>query len=317
MPPRPLTARELRALSEQLGELGTRAQALLKDGEHEATIELLSAHCAAPDANPVAMVLLANALVTDAFEVMFDRIEENATQALDWLARAHSRGFVSPAVERWEVSLQRALASERRQRVRVEARAEKILAGGAGKLKAFEIATSAHALSKRCDYARASRLFRLAAERAAQEPPPIVDGKPRYRNDFNHLIRALICAVEAGELDGLEAEIDAALAFDWQAGGIPEDSHMNEVLFVVLLEQAAAARHWQRFRSLWQRATSRGDELRQPFPHSHQEKLLDLCNEEALRDLLPRVVDRIRASANVPTRLAAKLERMGLSLRSG
>jgi hypothetical protein len=159
-------------------------------------------------------------------------------------------------------------------------------------------------------------LFEAAALRSAGEARQSV---PRRDNTFNYRVRAGVTYRLAGENERAWPILVEAATFDWQAAGIPEDSHFAEWAFVEMLCVLADARDQNRFSEVFWQAVARGEEIGLPFPRIHpkQELLLDLCEQLGLSKELAHVVASIEARGKLPRRLARRVAQLKADMERG
>lgn len=160
-------------------------------------------------------------------------------------------------------------------------------------LSAYDVGGKAHNRSSRGLHLEAATLFCVAAERAAREHAAAPDSPDQT---MNHVLRAAMALVGAGQLATALPMLRAATRFDWAAAGIPNDAHTTEWAYVELL--AVAAQEGEAaFDQLFDEAIARCHALGMHFPfiHPKQERLLQLCLERNWLTHVPRIVAAIRA----------------------
>jgi hypothetical protein len=179
---------------------------------------------------------------------------------------------------------------------------------------AFDTATRAHRRSDLKREVEAAWLFCLAAERADAEHA--VD--PSTPNQaMNHAVRAGIAFNRAGERGAAEPLLRQAIAFDWVAHGLANDTHMVEWAFHQLLlnvrDDADA------FARLFEEAVSRSAEVGRDYPaiHPHQEELLDIAIGMGHREITERLAGRIRSRRSGKKATKELLKRADAFLSAG
>ena len=178
-----------------------------------------------------------------------------------------------------------------------------------------ELGRKAHWRWDRGHYLEAAVLFEAAALRAAEE----ARRAPHRDNTFNYRVRSGVTYRLAGENERAWPILVEATTFDWQAAGIPEDSHFTEWAFVEMLCVLAEAQDKRGFSEVFWRAVARGEEIGLPFPRIHpkQELLLDVCEQLGLSRELARVVASIEARGKVPRRLARRIAQLKADMGGG
>jgi len=175
------------------------------------------------------------------------------------------------------------------------------------RLTADKLAGKAHWRWNRGEHLEAAVLFDAAARKSAEE---IQQVRPARDNTFNYRVRAGVTFRLAGEHERAWPILMEATTFDWNAAGIPEDSHFTEWAFVEMLYVVAERNDAAGFSKLFRQATIRGAELNFPFPsiHPKQELLLELCSNLGLAKEFAQVVSRIEEQrGKVPARLAKRI----------
>lgn len=178
-----------------------------------------------------------------------------------------------------------------------------------GKFTAAELAGKAHWRWNREQYLEAAVLFDAAAVLSAQE----IQRAPQDRdNTFNYRVRSGVTFRLAGHIQRAWPMLLEATTFDWDAAGIPEDSHFTEWAFVEMLIVVAQAQDRAGFAKLFWQAVARCNEIDSPFPRIHpkQELLLDLCSQLDLRKELAHVVASIERRGSWPRPLARRLKQL-------
>jgi hypothetical protein len=152
----------------------------------------------------------------------------------------------------------------------------------------------------------AAVLFDAAAIRSVEE---VRQARPARDNTFNYRVRAGVNFRLAGEYERAWPILVKATTFDWQAAGIPEDSHCTEWAFFELLSVLAERGDTAGFTKLFWQAVQRGEELKFPFPriHTKQEQLLDQCQRMSLKSELAHVIARTKERGKLPRELARRI----------
>lgn len=171
---------------------------------------------------------------------------------------------------------------------------------------AEELGRKAHWRWNRGEHLEAAVLFDAAAVRRERE----VRLAPTSRdNTFNYRVRAGVNFRMAGEVERAWPILMEATTFDWDAAGLPEDSHFTEWAFVEMLQVMAENDDRSRFSELFWRAVTRCDELGFAFPmiRPKQELLLETCVRLGLRMELARVIERIEVQGKLSRSLARRV----------
>jgi hypothetical protein len=243
--------------------------------------------------SPRLLVLLAFVRFQDANEVMVTELMPACQEALGLLHRATEAGLSLEAVVPLREEVERVLAEET---VR-ELSAERMTPERAEAAPLEEVLEAAGRL-RATHPARAAELFLVAARRDDPERAPI------------HRADAGIALHEAGRTSEARPMLEAALAQDWRAPALWQDSLHVDWVATLLLEQAHAARDEQSFESFWALALAQGRQLRRPFPANwlNQERLLRLLISRGDGTRAAYVATRIEASRSyLPRALAAQV----------
>ena len=154
---------------------------------------------------------------------------------------------------------------------------------------AHDTATRAHRKWDLHCYAEAALLFCLAADRADAEHR----ANPSEPNQaMSCLVRAGITFSRAGDIEVAEPLLRQAIAFDWVAQGLPNDTHMVEWAFYQLLSNAR--NEPDRFAALFDEAVARCAESGRDYTriHPHQEDLLEIALGTGNRPIVERLTGR-------------------------
>jgi hypothetical protein len=181
------------------------------------------------------------------------------------------------------------------------------------KFAARELGNKAHWRWNRGGFVEAAVLFAAAATRSADE----VKQMPVQRdNTFNYRVRAGVTFRLAGEVERAWPILLEATSFDWQAAGIPEDSHFTEWAFVEMLCTLADRNDRRGFSSLFWQAVARCEQLGARFPRIQpkQDLLLDLCERLELSRELIHVIDIIESQRKMTPHLAKRVARLRTAL---
>ena len=183
----------------------------------------------------------------------------------------------------------------------------------ASPLTADQIGRKAHRRSDLGEHSEAALLFCLACERAAEE---FASGRQSVDQSPNHFVRAALNFNKAGCPHIAEPMLHKVIEFEWNAYGLPGDSHMTECAFAELvLNQRNGSR--EAFLSLFDEAEARCRELGWAFPriHPYQEALLTAALGLDEVRLVQYLIQRISARQPI-SREAKALLRKANSLLS-
>lgn len=242
---------------------------------------------------PRLLVLLAFVRFQDANVVMVTELVPACQEALALLHRAAEAGLPLEAITPLREEVERVLAEET---VR-ELSAERMTSERAEAASLEEVLEAAGRL-RATHPARAAELFLVAARRDDPERAPI------------HRADAGIALHQAGRTAEARPLLEAALALDWRAPALWQDSVHVDWAATLLLEQAHAARDEQAFEAYWSQALAQGRQLRRPFPANwlNQERLLSLLIRRGDGARAAQVATRIEASRHyLPRALAAQV----------
>jgi hypothetical protein len=185
----------------------------------------------------------------------------------------------------------------------------------ASPLTAYSIASKAHHRWNLEQHADAALLFCVACERAAEE---FSGGRSPLDQSPNDFVRAAINFNLAGSCDIAEPMLQEATKLDWNALGLPNDSHMTEWAFVqLLLNRRDGPR--EPFVELFDKATARCGELGWTFPRNrrHQEALLAAALELGEERIARTLIELISARRPISRDARALLRRASAWLSDG
>jgi hypothetical protein len=274
------------------GTLDTELAEALEQEDYATALALLR-DALPPQPAPRLLVLLAFVRFQDAMEVMVTELMAACQEALGLIHRATEAGLPLDTVTPLREEVERVLAEET---VR-ELSAERMTAERA-EAASLEDLLEAAARLRATQPARAAELFLVAARRDDPQRAPI------------HRADAGIALHQAGRTAEARPLLEAALALDWRAPALWQDSLHADWAATLLLEQAHAARDEKAFESFWAQALAQGRQLRRPFPANwlNQERLLTLMLARADGLRAAQVASRIEASRKyLPRALAAQV----------
>lgn len=177
----------------------------------------------------------------------------------------------------------------------------------ASPLTAGQISAKAHSRWSKKENADAALLFCVACQRAAEE---FASGRNPVDQSPNAFVRAALCFNEAGAQDIAEPMLIEVTNFKWIAFGLPNDSHMTERAYGVLLQNRRSG-PCDAFLGLFDEATARCKELGWAFPLTHplQEELLTIALELDDVRLVRSLAERIAGRQPVSREAKALLKR--------